>query len=341
MKHNILSEERYQKQELVFGAQKQKLLTKKNVAIVGLGALGSNCAELLTRAGVGNILLIDRDIISFSNLQRQYLYDENDIDKAKAAVCQQKLQMINSEIKIQGIIAYINFKNIERVLSPADCVIDCTDNLTTRLLLNDFCVKFGKSLVHGAVARQMGSVYVYTPDKDEKNKKRYKKNKKRACLACFYDDKLVHETCDVVGVMNTASSIIGSLQAQECLKLLIGEKYETQFVRFDFTINEIMKINAYAVKNCRTCVERKYIYLSGKEKEQKIAYCGVFHYQIEKWSLKKKFDLKKKWTKIGKVIDLGYCIHFGKITLFNDGRVLLKVATEDEAKQLYSTYIGD
>jgi len=328
---------RYKKQELVLGKEGQKKLAKAAVAIVGLGALGSNCVELLVRAGVGKLILIDRDVISLDNLQRQHLYDENDIGKAKAIVCEQKLRKINGSIDIIGKLADITWKNIHEILKNIDCIIDCTDNLFTRMLLNDFCVKNDVPLIHGAVVSSKGSLYVVS-------------GKEKACLACIYSDKINHETCDSTGVLNTASSIVSSLQANECIKL-IWDKHpvEPDFLRIDLLRNSFERFGVKKNKNCFVCIKKEFRYLLGRIEQKAVHYCGSFQYQIKKKDFSKKssflkkeyIEIVSKLKKLGKVVDLGYCAHFDDLTLFLDGRVLIKAKDEKEAKMFFDKYIGN
>ncbi|MBI5393130.1 HesA/MoeB/ThiF family protein [Candidatus Woesearchaeota archaeon] len=322
--------ERYKKQELVLGKEGQKKLAKATVAVVGLGALGSNCAELLARAGIGKVMLIDRDIISLDNLQRQHLYDEEDVGKAKAVVCKEKLLKINSNIVIQDELADITWKNINQLLKNIDCIIDCTDNLFTRMLLNDFCVKSNIVLAHGAVVGNKGSLYVVS-------------GKEKACLACIYFDKISHETCDTAGVLNTASCVVSNLQANECIKFLWNKHYvEQNFLRIDVLTNSFEKLRVKKNRNCLVCVKNEFQYLSGKIEQKAVHYCGSFQYQLEKKNFFKKEykNIVDKLKKLGKVVDLGYCAHFDDLTLFLDGRVLIKAKDEKEARKIFDKYIG-
>jgi adenylyltransferase/sulfurtransferase len=327
MKNN----QRYNKQELLFGKKGQKKLAKAKVAVIGLGALGSNCAELLARAGILKLILIDRDIINLDNLQRQQLYDENDVGKAKAIVCEEKLRSINSDIFIKGNLADITWKNINKLLKGIDCIVDCSDNLFTRMLLNDFCVKNNIPLIHGAVVGEKGNLYVVF-------------GKKRACLACIYTDKTSHETCDTVGVLNTACNIVSSLQANETIKFFLKENpTEQNFMRINVFTNSFEKIHARRNTNCRACFKKCFDYLSGKIEQKAIKYCGLFQYQIknETFSPDKYNEIIEKLKELGKIVDLGYCMHFGDLTLFADGRVLIKAKDEIEARMIFDKYIGN
>src|SRR3989344_3940274 len=155
---------RYEKQEIFFGKEAQRKMQNKKVVIVGLVALGTVVADQLVRAGIKKIVLIDRDIIEESNLQRQTLYDENDVHKMKADVAKQKLQKVNSEIKIDSHSANLGRGNLN--LLDSDLVIDCTDNFETRFLINEYCKNKKISWVYGAVAGSLGSVFSTLTNKD-------------------------------------------------------------------------------------------------------------------------------------------------------------------------------
>ena len=202
--------ERYSRQVLLqeIGAEGQLLLQRKKVAIVGIGALGTVSSELLARAGVGSLLLVDRDVIEESNLQRQVLFDEDDLGKSKAAAAREKLEKINQHILIETKAIHLNNKNIG-FLKEMDLVLDCTDNLETRFLINEFCKKEQIPWIYAAAIRTSGYVMPIMPA--------------GACLRCFLDTANL-ETCDTVGVLNTATVSIAALQTTLALKMLLHKE---------------------------------------------------------------------------------------------------------------------
>lgn len=326
---------RYIRQEIFskIGRKGQERLRKSFVAIVGLGALGSVSAELLARAGIGNLILIDRDVVELSNLQRQVLFDENDIGKAKAAQAKAHLRKINSDAKADFFIDDLNFGNIGKVFNgKIDLILDCTDNLETRFLINDFCVKNKIPFIYSSAVGSKGYIFNILPDKNN------------PCLRCFLKEATQLDTCETAGVLNTITNLISSLQANEAIKILLNRDYEKNLLFFDIWKNELLKIKVNKNKNCVCCAKNNFEYLNGKKASRVIKLCGDNMFQIKSKSLNKKQfkTLKNKLKKIGKIIDFGHCVNFDdKMTIFNDGRALIKAKDEKEAKSVYSRFVGN
>ena len=326
---------RYIRQEIFkeIGKKGQEKLGKSIVAVVGLGALGSNSAELLTRAGIGKLLLIDRDIIELSNLQRQSLFNESDVGKPKAIQAKEHLRKTNSEIKIIPIIDDLNFENINKIFNDKlDLILDCTDNLETRFLINDFSIKNNITFIYSSAVGSKGYVFSIIPNKTP-------------CLRCFLKEAAQLDTCETVGVLNTITKIISSMQSNEAIKILLNKiNFEKNLLFFDVWKNELSKINVKKNENCICCIKNNFEYLKGKKSSRIIKLCGDNIYQIKTKNIgKKQFNtLKNKLKKIVKVIDFGYCINFdNKITIFQDGRALIKAINQKEAKSLYSKFVGN
>jgi len=197
------------------GLSGQKKISSSKVFIVGAGGLGSPIADLLCRAGVGEIGIIDHDKVSLSNLNRQTLFNSNDINKYKVKVLKQKLNKINPLVKINIFNKKIDKKNINYFISKYQIIVDASDNFETKFLLNKKSIEFKKKLVVGAISRFDGHVFVFDF-----------KNNKSACLQCFYQEKPSDEVlnCDQEGILGTSANVVGSLQANEILKIIIGTK---------------------------------------------------------------------------------------------------------------------
>ena len=197
------------------GLSGQKKISSSKVFIVGAGGLGSPIVDLLCRAGVGEIGIIDYDKVSLSNLNRQTLFNSDDINKYKVKVLKQKLNKINPLVKINIFNKKIDKKNINYFISKYQIIVDASDNFETKFLLNKKSIEFKKKLVVGAISRFDGHMFVFNFD-----------NNKSACLQCFYQEKPSDEilNCDQEGILGTSSSIVGSLQANEIIKIIIESK---------------------------------------------------------------------------------------------------------------------
>ena len=197
------------------GLSGQKKISSSKVFIVGAGGLGSPIADLLCRAGVGEIGIIDYDKVSLSNLNRQTLFNSNDVNQYKVQVLKKKLRKINPLVKINIFKKKIDKKNINYLISKYQIIVDASDNFETKFLLNKKSIEFKKKLVVGAISRFDGHMFVFDF-----------KNNKSACLQCFYQEKPSEEilNCDQEGILGTSSSIVGSLQANEIIKIIIGSK---------------------------------------------------------------------------------------------------------------------
>lgn len=345
---------RYIRQEIYqeIGKKGQEKLRKSTVAIVGLGALGSASANLLVRAGVGKLILIDRDIVELSNLQRQALFNENDIGKPKASQAKKHLGKINNEVEITAIIDDLNFENIVKIFSKGknfDLILDCTDNMETRFLLNDFCVKNRTPFIYSSAVGSKGYIFNIIP------------NKNNACLRCFLKEATQLDTCETLGVLNTITNLISSLQVNEAIKILLkkgkvnaservkneltrSQLPETKLLFFDIWKNELLKIKVNRNKNCICCANAVFEYLVGKKPSPLVKLCGDGFFQIRGKPMNKIqfYDLKNKLKKIGRIADFFYCFNFdNKITIFKNGRALIKAKDENEAKSVYSKFVGN
>ena len=237
--------ERYSRQIVLknIGISGQKRISTSKVFIVGAGGLGSPIADLLCRAGVGEIGIIDHDKVSLSNLNRQTLYNSTDINKYKVLVLKRKLKKINPLVKINIFKSKIDKKNIDKLISKYQIIVDASDNFKTKFLLNKNSVKYKKKFILGAISKFDGHIFVFDFNKN-----------KSACLQCFYQEKPSDEilNCDQEGILGTNSSIIGSLQANEVLKTILSSKniLNNSILIFD-SLNLKMRIVKFKkIKKC-------------------------------------------------------------------------------------------
>ena len=207
--------ERYSRQIVLknIGMVGQKKITSSKVFIVGAGGLGCPIADLLCRAGVGEIGIIDYDKISLSNLNRQTLFNNSDIKKFKVDVLKKRLKKINPLVKIFTYKKKINKRNIINLIKKYEIIVDASDNFDTKFLLNEKSIELKKKLIVGAISRFDGHIFAFD----------FKKIKS-ACLKCFYQEKPSNEilNCDQEGILGTTASVVGSLQANEVLKSIVG-----------------------------------------------------------------------------------------------------------------------
>jgi len=204
---------RYSRQVILenIGEDGQAKLLKSSVAIVGCGALGTIAANNLARAGVGKLIIIDRDFVELNNLQRQMLFDENDVGTPKAVAAAEKINAINSEIEVNPVIKDLNYTNVEELIGNVDLVIDGTDNIQTRMLVNDLCVKNDIPWIYTGAIGTSGMSMNILPGK--------------ACIRCLYPGVPKAgslPTCDTMGVLNTITVIMGSIETTEAIKILLG-----------------------------------------------------------------------------------------------------------------------
>jgi molybdopterin-synthase adenylyltransferase len=230
---------RYKKQILLkeIGEKGQKKLNKSIIAVIGLGGLGSNSANLLARAGV-NLILIDRDKLEFENLQRQNIYTEKDVGNEKAKIFGEYLKKVNSEIKIEYHVIDINEKNID-IIKKANLVLDCTDNLETRFFINEYCTKNKIPWIYAAVLGTEGMIISFNGG---------------YCFNCIFKkptEKI--KTTNDLGLINTIPYLIASLQVTEAIKILLTGQNTKEIIRVNIWNNNIDRIKIKRDKNCKIC----------------------------------------------------------------------------------------
>ena len=248
MKSNLSKNqiERFSRQIILknIGLLGQKKILNSKVLIVGMGGLGCPVAEFLTRAGVGILGIIDFDKINLSNLHRQSLYENNDIGKFKVKAAEKKLKNINPKTNIISYNMKISEKNFSNIIKRYDYVVDGSDNFDTKFLLNDYCLKYKKFLVTGAISKFDGHIFTFNF-----------RNKKNPCLRCFFQEEKISEdilNCEYEGVIGTVANILGSLQANEVLKyiLQIGKNLNGYVLIVDLLNINFRKIKLNKRKEC-------------------------------------------------------------------------------------------
>tara|TARA_B100000941_G_scaffold273329_1_gene233515 strand:+ start:546 stop:1283 length:738 start_codon:yes stop_codon:yes gene_type:complete len=221
--------ERFSRQLVLkkIGAKGQKKILSSKILIVGIGGLGCPAAENLVRAGIGTIGLIDNDIVNLSNIHRQSLFTSKDIKKTKVSVAAKKLKEINPSTKIKTYKSRLNRNNIKNIIKNYELIIDGSDNFKTKFLINDYCKKFKKKLVTGAISKFDGHVFTFDFN-----------DTKTASLKNFYQENEISDdnfNCEFDGVLGTTASIVGTTQANEALKMImeIGQNLKNQILIID------------------------------------------------------------------------------------------------------------
>lgn len=328
-----------------FGEGGQRELTNKRALVVGCGALGSVIANTLCRAGVGKLRIVDRDFLELNNLQRQVIYDEDDVAAGlpKAIAAANRLRKINSQIEIEPIVADISPANILELVSGVDVIVDGTDNFETRYLLNDAALQQHIPWIYGGCLGAEGQSMTILPGETP-------------CLRCLMPEAPPPgstPTCDSAGILGPIINIIASLEAMEAIKILAGK---TDAISRVLTVCDVWDNRFRQVKlesllaqreQCPACSGQEYPWLSGERGSHTAILCGRNAVQLsfpggEGLSLE---ALEPQLAKLGKVTRNAFLLRFAVdeylLTLFPDGRAIIG-GTEDiaEAKSVYAKYVG-
>jgi adenylyltransferase/sulfurtransferase len=325
------------------GAEGQGKLLASRALVVGCGALGSVIANTLSRAGVGKLRIVDRDFLELNNLQRQVLYDEEDVAAGlpKAIAAANRLAKINSEIELEPIVADVDHTNIERLLEGVDCLVDGTDNFETRFLLNDAAVKRTVPWIYGGCLAAEGQTLTILPGQTP-------------CLRCLMPDPPppgTTPTCDSAGILGTIIGVIASMEANEALKILSGhpESISRTWTVLDLWENTLrqIKLDAARTPDCPCCGRRQFPWLAGERGGHTAVLCGRNAVQLsfpgrDAVSLD---QLAEKLSAVGQVTKNKYLVRAAigdyQVTVFPDGRAVIG-GTEDiaEARSVYAKYVG-
>jgi sulfur carrier protein ThiS adenylyltransferase len=337
--------DRYSRQTLFpgIGKEGQEKISRKHVLLIGAGALGSGNAEVLARAGVGKITIIDRDYVEASNLQRQQLYTEEDVVEKlpKAAAAKKRLSAINSEVDIEAIIGDATPEVLEERVADVDVIIDATDNFETRMAINDVSQKYNIPWIYGACVGSFGMTFSIIPGKTP-------------CLNCLLRTiPLQGMTCDTGGIISPAVQMVIAHQTAEALKILAEdwEAVRTSFVSFDLWRNQYtsMKMSKAKFAGCLSCGENPtYPYLDRENMTKTTVLCGRDTVQIRPPNAGE-ISLEKL---AGQLSSLGFsvkgnpyllAVEMGKerMVIFKDGRALIH-GTKDltHAKSIYQRILG-
>lgn len=341
-----MNPDRYSRQLLFSGIGQggQLKLARGHVVIIGCGALGAMQAEMLARAGVGRLRLIDRDFVEESNLHRQIMFEERDAAERwpKAIAAASRIGRINSEIAVEPVVKDVNYTNIEQLIRDADLILDGTDNFETRYLLNDAAVKLGKPWIYGAAVGAHGVQMTIRP-------------RETPCLRCLFPEMPApgsSPTCDTAGVILPIIATVASHQVVEALKLLTGQidRLHGALLQFDLWENKFSRLRLDRMgpqESCRTCHDAEYDFLRMQAGQLVTSLCGRNAIQIsppEATSLSLP-ELAEQLRNVGEVSYNAFLLkcRIGEfeLTVFPDARCLIK-GTEDPmvARSLYARYLG-
>jgi molybdopterin/thiamine biosynthesis adenylyltransferase len=319
------------------GPEGQRRLGEATAVIVGCGALGTVQASLLARAGVGRLRLIDRDYVEESNLQRQLLFTEQDARDAvpKAEAARRHLIAVNSGIEIEAHVSDLDPENADELLR-ADVILDGTDNFETRYLINDFSVREGIPWIYGAAVGSYGISMPILPGDS-------------ACFRCLYPEPPagVQPTCETAGVLGPVTSLIGSFQAMQALKILSGNTASVPRKIFTADLwNGPVRETGMPARDpdCPACGRHEFIYLNGRRAP--VGMCGRNAVQIHE--LRRPInlaDLAARLEGLGAVRSNEFALRFmngeHELTVFPDGRAIIKGTTDTGvARSIYAKYIG-
>jgi molybdopterin-synthase adenylyltransferase len=342
-----MNDTRYDRQTRLpmIGEAGQRRLSQSHVGILGCGALGSVAAEILARAGVGTLSLIDRDIVEWTNLQRQSLYTEADAvqgrTKVEAAV--DALGRVNSQVTYVPVVADVTANNIAAVLSPCDLVIDAADNFALRFLLNDYSLERNLPWVHGGCVGTQGQIAFFF-------------GAGRPCFRCLVPQSPPASsvpTCDTAGVLGSATHVIASLQATEALKWLTGNvgAIRRGVWSIDFWTNRSREVSISDAlsDSCPACGLGRRDYLDGKGGNIATVVCGRQAVQLAPptTATVDLVEIANRWQSFGDVTTNRFFarVRFANaetLTLFRDGRALVE-GTDDvvRARTMYAQLVGE
>jgi len=328
------------------GEEGQKQLLNSRVLLCGCGALGTVLAETLTRAGIGFLRIVDRDFVEYSNLQRQVLFDELDVESQlpKSVAAARKLERINSDVTIEPVVTDVDYSNVLNLARDVDLILDGTDNFEIRFLLNDVSLETGIPWVYAGCISSHGQTMPVFPNES-------------ACLRCLMNtppDAGSTETCDTAGILGPTVNVIASLQAMTAIKILSGKKENvelslTMIDVWDGTMRQMSIADLRNQADCPACQHGERRWLSGEQGSQSTTLCGRNAVQIrplETTSLSLP-EMAEKLRQSGDVSLNPFLLRLKltdpdyEITLFADGRAIVKGTDETGvARAVYSRYIG-
>jgi molybdopterin-synthase adenylyltransferase len=336
---------RYSRQVLFgpIGRDGQRRIMQGRAVLIGCGGLGTVIADILVRAGVGFLRIVDRDFVEESNLQRQVLFDEDDVKKnlPKAEAARRALRRIDSHADVEAVVRDVDSTCVLDLVRDADVILDGADNFEVRYLLNDAAIRLRKPWIYGAVVGSYGMTASIVPGVTP-------------CLRCLFDAPPppgATPTCDTAGVLSSAVHVIASIQASEALKILSGgaESVKPRMVTIDLWKHDYRSDSLQEARNpeCEACGRGNLVYLNAERGSFVTSLCGRNAVQIS-WKDRHEVDfdrLAETLAASGEVTVNRFLLRYRNpevtITLFPDGRAIVEGTPDlDRARELYAKYIG-
>jgi adenylyltransferase/sulfurtransferase len=364
--------ERYHRQILLpdIGEGGQRRLLDGHVAVVGCGALGTMIADALARAGVGTLTIIDRDTVELTNLQRQVLFEEADVQRMvpKARAAAEKIARINAGVTVHAHVEDLNHRNAERLCAGADVIADGLDNFETRYLVNDLAVRLGRPFVYGGAVATGGMSMTILPHSAHRTSAtaspvHWADDQATPCLRCVFPDAPppgTAATCDTAGVLGPAVAMIAAHQVAQIIKLLTGNlgALDRSLLSIDVWRNQARRFDVAGARQptCPCCGAGRFEFLAGDAASATTALCGRHAVQITPAEAGSTLDLDRIAAQLvahGDFTHNGYLVH-GQftaetgdeggplgLTLFPDGRAIIRGTAEAEtARSIYARYVG-
>jgi molybdopterin/thiamine biosynthesis adenylyltransferase len=330
------------------GEAGQGRISGARVLLAGCGALGGSLAQTLVRCGVGTLVVVDRDVVELSNLPRQVLFEERHLGAPKAEAAREALAAIGGPTRVEAHAAHLDADNLDELAEGAALLLDGTDNLATRYLLNDYAVERGIPWIYGGVVGGSGLVLAVLPGRG-------------ACLRCLFPDPPAPgslATCDTAGVILPAVSAVASFQAGAALRLLAAgdeerARFEPQLVELDPWTPEVRRLPAPRDPDCPCCGAGEFPFLREGARSTAISLCGRNTVQVRPAmptaTGRPRADLARLAERVrslaSDVRDLGSILRFDadgcRVTVFADGRALIEGTSDlDRARALYDRFVG-
>src|SRR5947199_10707574 len=335
----VPSPNRYRRQEVLpeIGVKGQRELARARAVVIGLGALGSLSSDLLARAGVGHLRLVDRDVVEFTNLQRQSLYSESDVDRPKADAAAERLRSVNSQIEVEPLSKDVHSATVRDILHDMDIVVDGTDNLETRFLLNEAAIEANVPFVYGGAIATYGMAFAI-------------RDPETACFRCFNPTAPPPgslPTCETAGIFNAVSAQVGAIQAGEAIRILVGQAPSGDLLVIDGWRPEIQRIHLARRPDCAACGRGEREYLGARRSQVLASLCGsdtisldpIHSGPIDLYGLGRRLEALGSARRAGGVLLVD--VEGRRLTVFADGRALIRgVKDETEARAVYAKYVG-